>query len=380
MVEKTKENVYVWYSTATDVTGKNIIEALGCKGGTEKPNEDDVSMVICWGAKTTDDVYISNNTEVLNHPDNIRSNRNKFEALNKMAGKVNIPRFCAAEDVKYELGSDDPNTVKLPLVGRTKYHQGGKGFWMCPTQSHVENALENGAQYFQEMIEIKDEYRLHMFDGKILRAVKKVKRNAEETKEAFINDEFERQKKLADKYENNFDSDIVTMVLKRIAARFVHNWPDMFIRSNHMGWKFVPVQEEGYNNELNDVAVKAVEALGLNFGAVDCCTDIEGNAYVIEVNTGPGLSGTTFNKWITAIEEKIHDALYSNKEDQNNNMYYQNTGWYAPENFNIEVKEEKADDQDEFKNALRTLSNMLDVAKSNEEVEMLKTIASRIFS
>jgi len=46
------------------------------------------------------------------------------------------------------------------------------------------------------------------------------------------------------------------------------------------------------------VATKAVEALGLDFGAVDVLTTKKGEAYVLEVNTACGLAGRTIDAYV----------------------------------------------------------------------------------
>lgn len=51
----------------------------------------------------------------------------------------------------------------------------------------------------------------------------------------------------------------------------------------------------------NDLAVKAVKALGLDFGAVDIICDKGGTYYVLEVNTAPGLEGQTVNGYAQVL-------------------------------------------------------------------------------
>lgn len=64
-----------------------------------------------------------------------------------------------------------------------------------------------------------------------------------------------------------------------------------YIRSENRGWRLVskkdPPRPDG---KLGPLAIKAVQALGLDFGAVDVIKDCDGNYFVIEVNTAPGLS------------------------------------------------------------------------------------------
>lgn len=51
------------------------------------------------------------------------------------------------------------------------------------------------------------------------------------------------------------------------------------------------------------LAIKAIQTLGLHFGAVDIIEDKEGNFYILEVNTAPGLEGQTIVAYQTALTE-----------------------------------------------------------------------------
>lgn len=301
---------YIWYSKATDVTGTKLAEALEIEHGSKKPSASKYDIVIGWGTKTKERIHLNGSLrnypesdlqkKILNHPDSILGNRNKLRALNLMEGSgVAVAPFAGIEDV---LTSRAPN-VKLPLIGRTNYHQGGKGFWMCPTASHVREATNDGAQYFQNMIEIKDEYRLHVFGGKVIYAVKKVKRTKEEYKDAYIRQELERQKNLAERNDNDFDEETARLVIERMAKKKVADGANMLIRSNRLGWKFSHVKTVDEN--LNEEAVNSLKALGLDFGAVDCCIDTEDKPYIIEVNTGPGLEGTPFKAYVDEFKSAM---------------------------------------------------------------------------
>jgi len=53
---------------------------------------------------------------------------------------------------------------------------------------------------------------------------------------------------------------------------------------------------------INELAVKAVKALGYRYGAVDIIYNEKNNAlYVLEVNSRPGLMGTTLDKYADAL-------------------------------------------------------------------------------
>ena len=48
-----------------------------------------------------------------------------------------------------------------------------------------------------------------------------------------------------------------------------------------------------------EVALEAIESLGLHFGAVDVATLADGSSVVLEVNTAPGLTGTTLDNYVS---------------------------------------------------------------------------------
>jgi hypothetical protein len=58
---------------------------------------------------------------------------------------------------------------------------------------------------------------------------------------------------------------------------------------------------------LLDLAVRAVVAVGYNYGAVDCIYNEKRNCcYVLEVNTRPGLTGTTIEKYAKEIYDNYN--------------------------------------------------------------------------
>jgi glutathione synthase/RimK-type ligase-like ATP-grasp enzyme len=299
-LDMAKNDVYIYYSGATDVTGKKLQDSLDISGGAVTP-KGAKKIVIGWGAKTKEAVKLGKAT-VLNHPDKIRDNRNKFKTLQALQNaKVNVAKFASADEIMNLLKN---GKIKLPLVGRKNYHQGGKGFWTCLTKGHVTDAIEKGAQYFQEYIPIKDEFRLHIFGDKLVWGVKKVQRN--NMAEAFKEQHAEKIKNSAVKGNKELDQDTLNYTLEKLAGR-VQPDADMIVRSNMRGWKFSHITK--IDKTLIEEAVKAVKAAGLDFGAVDCCIDEDGKPWVIEINTGPGLDGKPFDEYVKAFKERIDDIL-----------------------------------------------------------------------
>lgn len=98
-----------------------------------------------------------------------------------------------------------------------------------------------------------DEYRIHVAHGEVIDRQQKRRRNRNE-------------------YEGRIDP---------------------YIRSHDRGWVFCREGLVAFS-ELDKAAKEAVEALGLDFGAVDCARSRRsGEVCVYEVNSAPGLEGTT---------------------------------------------------------------------------------------
>ncbi|KKN37785.1 hypothetical protein LCGC14_0759860, partial [marine sediment metagenome] len=204
---------YIWFSGATDVTGQALADALGLTGTKSKPRSiQNGDIIIGWGAKTDAAVRLDNAT-ILNHPDKIRNNRNKMSTLTSLYGnratKPAISAFCGADEVIAAMDRRRSD-IKLPLVGRTNFHQGGKGFWTCLNKQHVERAIHDGAQYFQNYIDIKDEYRLHVAFGQVIYAVKKVENP---TDAGWIAQRKEKVLDYAQKNNQNLDESTLNYVL-----------------------------------------------------------------------------------------------------------------------------------------------------------------------
>jgi glutathione synthase/RimK-type ligase-like ATP-grasp enzyme len=318
------EKVYVWYSGATDVTGKNLVEGLTEKldsdafevsGGTSMPRN--ANIVVCYGTKTQSDIELGSNVKVLNHPNSIRVNRNKLTALDKMlSGDVNVPYFS-----KLPSGARDTE-VTYPVVVRTNYHQGGRGFAMCASSAQVLDLITNfdnvGFGYIQELVPFKQEYRIHVFNGKVIRcAVKNAQANPIDSWKAIYK---EKAKMAAERNNIELNTDTMNILLKAVAKDLT--LPDLIVKSNKRGWGFSRVAVDNTNPDLINMAKKAVSAIGLDFGAVDCALDYDGKAWIIEVNTGPGLQGGTLTSYIKALEAYVNPPVTRPQAStrQNNNQ------------------------------------------------------------
>ena len=364
-----KKDVYLWCSGPTDQTGSLLADKLGITWGTKKPDLKNIPLIIGWGTKTKNQINLRK-IPVINHPDKIHENRNKLKALQIMKkADIAVPNFVLADIVLNELKKTVNKVVKLPVVGRTEFHQGGKGMWVCPTIGQVRSAIREGAKYFQDMIDIDKEYRVHVVNGEVIYVVKKVQRSEEEMKKAFVRKELERQKVLAKKSNDPFNEASVKIVLERQASRMV---VDHLIRSNTRGWKFSHVTK--YDKGLVTMSISAVKALGLEFGAVDCCIDADDKVWIIEINTGPGLEESSLEAYINKFTKMIDNILSPKSAD-------------TAVNTALSTKDEKphkksvknANLRTDMTSKAATMSEMIEKA-NDEQLVVLKNVFSKMFS
>lgn len=363
-----RKGVYLWCSGPTDQTGSLLADKLKISWGTKRPDPKNLLLLIGWGTKTKNQTNLKK-IPIINHPDKIHENRNKLNALQIMKkADIAVPNFVLANVALNEIKKTTNRIIKLPIVGRTKFHQGGKGMWVCPTIGQVRSAINEGAEYFQNMIDIDKEYRVHVADNEVIYVAKKIQRSKEEMKEAFVRKEFERQKALAEKSHDPFDETGVKRVLERQASKMV---VDHLIRSNTRGWKFSRVTK--YDKDLATMSIQAVKALGLEFGAVDCCIDDNGNIWIIEINTGPGLEGSSLEAYINKFTKMIDNILNPKPADTAINAM-------------LSAKDEKSHKKPaknvnlraDMTNKAATMSEMIEKA-NDEQLVVLKNVFSKMF-
>lgn len=146
------------------------------------------------------------------------------------------------------------------VVGRTKLNgHSGAGIILAARE---EDVPENCPLYVR-YIKKKYEYRVHVAFGKVVDVQHKRKRS-------------------------DYDGDV-----------------DYAVRNHHTGWVYCREGVE-VTDALTSAALSAVAALGLDFGAVDIIYNAHYNTYtVLEVNTAPGLEGTSVENYANVFYEAL---------------------------------------------------------------------------
>lgn len=183
---------------------------------------------------------------------------NNVAALNRAANKVaafNTMRLAEVKTVEYTTNREEAqNWNRNSIVYERGVLNGhsGEGITVRLTREGIAEA----PLYTKAITGPRREWRVHVFEGVITYVQKKIRRNG---------------------YRDN---------------------PDYRedVRNHHTGWVYSNAFNDSPNDQVLIQAHKAVQALGLNFGAVDLISKGE-EAWVLEVNTAPGLTGTTLETY-----------------------------------------------------------------------------------
>jgi hypothetical protein len=231
-------------------TSKELAKQLNLKLFRHKPTVS-IDTLIRWG--NVDNSSLSCDKE-LNKAEAIKKSSNK-QGFIELLREKNIPTLKAF-------------TGTFPCIGRTRYHQKGKGFWYCVNNQDVEKAKRQGADYFTEFFNKTKEYRIHIAGGKVL---------------------LFSEKALTEDY--------------RGSQTYIWN-RDHGYTFRHLG------KSEWLNNsnlmEMQRQCKKAMEILALDFGAFDVLYSNTMNRFVIiEVNTSPALSPLAIEKYCQYFEKEL---------------------------------------------------------------------------
>lgn len=151
-----------------------------------------------------------------------------------------------------------------PVVCRTLLRgHSGRGIVIADDVSELVQA-----PLYTQYIKKQSEYRVHVFFGEVIDIQKKMRRS------------------------DTPDSEV-----------------DWRVRNHSNGFVYGR-DEVRLPDGAQQLCIEAVSALGLDFGAVDIIHNAHYDEYyVLEVNTAPGLSGTTLEVYTDAFIKKLEDSL-----------------------------------------------------------------------
>ena len=210
----------------------------------------DFDYIINWGSNER-----KFNGTYVNNPEAVRTATSKLETA-QCLGNHGVPQpEYTTDSAVADTWIHDGETVVCRTLLRA---QGGRGIVLASTDSG--NNLAN-APLYTKYFKKAEEYRVHVVGGKVIDVQMKKKR------QEVPNEQVNYQ-----------------------------------IRNSDNGWVYC---RGGVNAPtcVTDAAVRAVSALGLDFGAADIGYNVHGKVCaVFEVNTAPGIEGTTCDKYFEALQ------------------------------------------------------------------------------
>lgn len=228
---------------------------MGCKAVRRSkktiylPKIDDT--IVVWGANHNPNWK---NGTYINTPEQISIATNKLSTFNILAQhNISIPEYTT-----------DLNTAKLwvqnnwVVCRKLLRASGGRGIVLAKTQDELVKA-----PLYVKYKRKDKEYRVHIFKGKVIDAAEKKRRQLENRPENY----------------------------------------NPYIRNYEYGWVYCR-DNVNLTEDTLQLAKDTISALELDFGAVDIIYNSKSNkAYVLEINTAPGLQGTTLTNYVKAITE-----------------------------------------------------------------------------
>ena len=217
--------------------------------GRYRPNQR--SLLVNYGSNTAPNFPLPVNT--VNRPEACAIAGNKLRAFQAFQQhNVRTPEWTADRAVAQGWLQDNAVVVCRTLLNA----HSGRGIVLASSLEQLTHA-----PLYVKYKKKRKEFRVHVFQGRVIdvsekRRVRKENRPAE------------------------FDG---------------------YIRNHANGWVFC---RDGIVRpaDLDSLAISAVAACGLDFGAVDVIWNEKENlCYVLEVNTAPGLEGTTLERYKQAI-------------------------------------------------------------------------------
>lgn len=216
-------------------------------------------VVINWGSRNVSSEVAK--CKVLNDPQMVEINANKLAFFQFVGEKGDagprVPAWTTSEKEAKKWVADGRVVVARTVLNGSS----GKGIEFME-DSKPDSFVK--APLYVEYVKKKDEYRVHFVGDKII--------------------DFQRKALRADYDREN-------------------NPPNFRVRNLQNGFVFV---RDGVQlpKDVIEQALKCAKTCGLDFGAIDLVyNEKEAKAYVLEVNTAPGLQGTTVTNYAAAFKD-----------------------------------------------------------------------------
>lgn len=238
----------ICYSGKSSVTGKAIRQKFNAlRKRTGKKAKCD--LFIRWGS--TEEFPNTRYKVELNSLEAVRNAVNKLKMLQLLS---------AAEVPTLDFGTELVTVNDFLDENGSQYIRNKLGVVRYANDFNPASDM----YYSKPIVDKRREYRVHVFNGKILGIYEKVPMGEERPK-----------------------------LFKSDTCNFKRRDPELCL----------------LNKENQEVCIKSVQALGLLFGGVDCIRDKNGNIFICEVNSSPSLNTLNVDRWSEEILNYVETNL-----------------------------------------------------------------------
>lgn len=229
--------LYLNMAEGCTLTGRILRDLLRERNvDTTEALRNDSDSVVCWGNGYTGRLP------------SLNRNATQFNKLQQLS-VLSSPESHNLRTVPFFSATAVPTTA-FPCFMRKLSHAGGTDIRLALEPEHASLYQRNGWAFATKYVPTRTEYRVWVYRRQHLGTYEKVLARPAEF-----------------------------LASRRFGANFDN------------GYSFQLVASENVPREAVDMAAQAVDALGLDFGAVDMLLGRDNNYYILEVNTAPGVEG-----------------------------------------------------------------------------------------
>lgn len=255
------------YRNSNEISGGSLAKLLGIKIYSPKSAPRDKNQLkINWGLTS---IPWLNNDNILNSPEAVKKSSNKLLCFNSFfTYNLHNPN----NPVNYVPFTTDRNLSKQWLtegkvVCRTLLSaSSGRGVVIASNEDELV-----AAPLYTKYTKKKWELRVHILNNRPIHIQQKKRLSTEQLEARGITN----------------------------CNKYIRNLENGYIFSSELD------VSEAAKNEAVLQSNRAVAALGLDFGAVDVLVTKDDEVFVLEVNTAPGLEGTTLTKYYEAFKREL---------------------------------------------------------------------------
>lgn len=275
LIQKQKYKLGKKANGLLDVSGTKLAEALGIKIYTPKiiPKKPFIDYIINYGCSNI--LWLNeNNTTIFNKPEAIDKACNKLKTFERLKNcSIPIPQYRTTKEsalLWFE-------TIPKAIVFCRTLLSASKGEGIVVARKSEELVI---APLYTLYIPKVEEYRVHVAFNKVIHIQKKIKLTSEELEARNI----------------------------QPSSLLIRNVSNGYVFTSNLSFE---LEEDGSYKDLKyfwltEYSIKAIKALGLDFGAIDLIVGKDGKVYVLEVNTAPGIEGATLDKYVKAFQENLN--------------------------------------------------------------------------